>query len=251
MGYMNFLVEEHKLTSAKIYSVIVEPSTLILNKVCSTIGRCPTLTTCVVDEDRLVIEHSELGIFRVGTDTQMDYMKRKKAPLSTFAPPDLKTILYSAAWSDYVAPGAVAVDLTDDKILFKFPKVLLTVERTEAIIRVSSWDFGKEIFRPVPDHSRVRLYEAGTAATAFDWATLMNFGRTYTNLPGYNSLMTDVIRIAAFTPAAEKISTGTFTFEIWFPESIGSEDSFVVYTYLGVANPDCPSSPDCPTPVTA
>merc|ERR1719460_1678135 len=239
MGYMNFLVEEHKLTSAKIYSVIVEPSTLILNKVCSTIGRCPTLTTCVVDEDRLVIEHSELGIFRVGTDTQMDYMKRKKAPLSTFAPPDLKTILYSAAWSDYVAPGAVAVDLTDDKILFKFPKVLLTVERTEAIIRVSSWDFGKEIFRPVPDHSRVRLYEAGTAATVFitmspasEWATLMNYGRTYSILPGYRELMTDVIRIAAFDSTHKKISSGTFTFELWFPESIGNEESFAVYTYI-------------------
>jgi hypothetical protein len=233
-GFKDFMVAETKLTTTKVYSVIVEETDNTLGKVCSTIGRCPTLTSCVVDEDRLIVERTALGVHD------------KKTPIGQIA--DLASFLDSPAWQDYVAPGALAKDLTDDSILFKFPKVLLSTDRTEASIRVALWDFGKEIFRPVPDHTRVRLYEAGTASTvfitmspAFEWATLMNFGRTYTNLPGYNSLMTDVIRIAAFTPAAEKISTGTFTFEIWFPESIGSEDSFVVYTYLGVA----------PTPVTA
>jgi len=234
-GYKDFMVKENKLTTTKVYPVIVEESDLTIKSVCSTIGRCPTLTTCVVDDVRLVLEHAELGLID------------KKKPIGQMAPADLATFLYNPAWQDYVAPGALAVDLTDDSILFKFPKVLSTVERTDAVIRVALWDFGKEIFRPVPDHTRVRLYESGTAATvfitlspAFDWATHMNFGRTYTNLPGYKELMTDVVRIAAFDASYQKPTTGTFTFEIWFPESIGNEDSFVVYTYLGMV----------PTPVT-
>jgi hypothetical protein len=45
----------------------------------------------VIDEDRLIIEHNELGIFD------------KKMPIGTMKEDDLPDFLYSPAWSDYIA----------------------------------------------------------------------------------------------------------------------------------------------------
>ena len=88
-----------------------------------------------------------------------------------------------------------------------FPKILLSADRAEALIRTSLWQYGKEIFRPVPGHTRVRVsqFPKGTEtivlslAESSDHMSIQNFGRTYPAAAGYTEWMSDVVRIEAFT----------------------------------------------------
>ena len=69
---------------------------------------------------------------------------------------NLGSKLYPTAKPRYFAVESSAIQRRLKKSAGE--KVLSTVERTDAVIRVALWDFGKEIFRPVHFQSRATAF---------------------------------------------------------------------------------------------
>jgi hypothetical protein len=197
------------LVTEKVYRAVVskEPA-LALKEVCASETLCPSLTTCVEAEHMFTLE---LG-------------KLRSAPFSTkiAALPDPAAVLHSTAWLD----GSTPRDFTDPDFDYKFPKVLLSENRAEAVIRTALWEFGKEIFRAAPGATRVRLHLfppttvtaiASLSSVEDEWV-MSNFGTTYAVPAGFSGWLTDVLRVELFAADGAPVTDGApFAFEVFIP----------------------------------
>merc|ERR1719253_2254257 len=121
-----------------------------MQSACAVETFCPTLTTCV--ENDLLFEK------------EMKTLRGTLPITSTYgqALDGADSILKSDQWTDHTENP----NFFDAAFKYKFPKVLLSEKRAEALLRTSTWEFGKEIFRPVPGHTRVRLRQVGAGEAA-------------------------------------------------------------------------------------
>jgi hypothetical protein len=199
------------LLEGKVYRAVPAVAQDIeMQNVCAKDAKCPTTTTCVQIEHLFVTELSGL---------------RSSLSEKIAGRVDMTDILDSAAWVDFSA----VPDVTSDDAEFKFPKVLTSAERAEAVIRTSLWDYGKEIFRSAPGATRVRIAKVAPSTTtvfaslsrAIEHRAVSNFGRSYAVPKGYDSWITDVIRIEAFAgrhaDAAVISGSAPFVIEIFIP----------------------------------
>merc|ERR1719353_2772572 len=138
--------------------------------------------------------------------------------------------LHSSAWVDDKTSlfGLPAPDFISGSDAFNYacPKNILTAERATGFIRSALYDFGKEIFRPVPGATRLRFKKFAPAAETVvaslsgseTWWTTFNFDKVYDLPAGYVSWASDVIRLEAFEYAggiSSPLTTmDTITFEI-------------------------------------
>jgi hypothetical protein len=214
-GFKSFLVDPSLMKGANIYPAVTEQSSMNMKTVCADKTFCPGLTTCVVTSER---HDAELGMLLA------DYVFSDYWAIAPWTLPadEQAALIESDAWQDF----ALYPDLSNNDILFKFPKVISSEYRTDALIRVDKWDFGKDISRPVPGATRVRMIEVGKAATvwvtlssAVDWAAKMTLGRTYETLKGLGPLVTDVVRVSGWDKDKNPMHTvpNDFVMDLYYP----------------------------------
>merc|ERR1719353_989682 len=112
-------------------------------------------------------------------------------------------MLTSYVWADML-------DVQMDKE-FAFGKVLSTASQAVLIHRVADINYGKEVFRSAPLHTRVRFVElpqpAHTAVLTVSSPEaqdlLLNFGGSVNPLPGYKPWTGDALRLELFDDHAE------------------------------------------------
>jgi hypothetical protein len=194
------------LASTIFPATIAEAPGLEVSRICATMAKCPALTTCIQTQSEL-----EEEMTAVRGDVALS------TRVSGLTPAEIAAILHSESWVDFTEQfDGRASDV-------RFPKTITSDRRAEAVIRLSFWDFGREIFRTAPAPTRVRLFYpllpssmivslSGTA----DHHALYNFGRVYPSVEGFTSWITDVVRIEAFTEDYKPYA-GAFSFEIYVP----------------------------------
>jgi hypothetical protein len=218
---------------------------LELRPECAMEALCPTLTTCVesfyVFEREL--EHMLAGVSALSKDGTFfpAHFTGLDKPFTTLANPCRFTVpfvqcparmaaLHSTNWVDFdTSPmGLPAPDFASnsDSINYAFPKNILTAQRATGFIRSALYDFGKEIFRPVPGATRLRFKKFAPAAETVvvslsgseTWWTTFNFDKSYVLPEGYASWASDVIRLEAFQYAggvsSALMTADPITFEI-------------------------------------
>jgi hypothetical protein len=233
------------LTTAEVYPAKAGLAPhLELRPECAKEALCPTLTTCV--ESFYVFER-ELEHMLAGASLTKDgsffpaHFTGLDKPFTSANNPCRFTVpfvqcpvrmaaLHSSNWVDNVISpfGLPAPDFTSSSASFTyaFPKHILTAQRATGFIRTALYNFGKEIFRPVPGATRLRFKKFAPAAEtvvvslsgAETWWTTFNFDKEYELPTGYTSWVSDVIRLEAFEYAngvsSALTSTDTITFEI-------------------------------------
>jgi hypothetical protein len=209
------------LQTDKVYRAVVpgEPA-LSMKPVCASETLCPSLTTCVEAEHMFTLEMEKL----------------RSPPFSTkIENLNSAAIMHSTAWLD----GETPRDFSDADFDYKFPKVLISANRAEAVIRVALWEFGKEIFRAAPGATRVRLHQfpasavsavASLSSVEDEWA-VSNFGRTYAVPAGYGGWLTDVMRLELFVDGGSPMPWWNWNeymiFEVFIPGASGTIYVFV------------------------
>jgi hypothetical protein len=176
---------------------VVPPS--LLDFTCAGYSVCPQLQTCVLSSGRHAVQ---LAATRFGYP---------KADFIVYADPAVK---------------AQILDPVDGFV----PKTIITVERADAFIAKVKAQYPIEIFRNVPDHTRVKV-KAMPADGAMMFFTLQrstpgsftnpdtdltDFELGYELPDGYEPWLLDIMRIETFTTAGEP-ATGTTTLEIYAP----------------------------------
>lgn len=193
-----------KIAESK-FRAFTPQSPMTLKSVCAHESLCPTLTTCV--ENEFFFDH-ELTRLRQGLATSALYASDARVDGQAWP-----QHLSGEMWTD------TAANTADPAFPYLFPKVLLSTQRAEALIRTSQWEFGKEIFRPVPLHTRLRLRQTGSAHTiavtmvdSADHWSRQELGRTYAAPEGYDAWHSDVVRLEAFE--AKAVTDTSIDFEL-------------------------------------
>merc|ERR1719409_604835 len=193
------------LTTAEVYSAKAGIAPFLeLRPECAMEALCPTLTTCV--ESFYVFER-ELEHMLAGAALPKDgsffpaHFTGLDKPFTSVANPCRFTVpfvqcparmaaLHSSKWVDFVTSpiGLPAPDFTTNSESFNyaFPKYILTAQRATGFIRTALYDFGKEIFRPVPGATRLRFKKFSGAETVVvsmsgseSWWTSFNYNKEY------------------------------------------------------------------------
>jgi hypothetical protein len=248
LGFSTDSLQKDVLTTTELFPVKAEVADFLeLRPDCAEEALCPTLTTCV--ESFYVFER-ELEHMLAGASLSKDgaffpaHFTGLDKPFTTIANPCRFTVpfvncparmaaLHSSNWVDFTTSpiGLPAPDFTTESetINYAFPKHILTAQRATGFIRTALYDFGKEIFRPVPGATRLRFTKFGSAAETVvvslsgseSWWTTFNYDTVYALPEGYASFVSDVIRLEAF---AYDTSSGSYalqsdfiTFEISAP----------------------------------
>jgi hypothetical protein len=160
--------------------------------VCGTPPSCPAMTHCVMSDTEFAAEY---GRFKGSVP-----FHEKIAPLPY---EERLHMLTSYVWADML-------DVQMDKE-FAFGKVLSTASQAVLIHRVADINYGKEVFRSAPLHTRVRFVElphpAHTAVLTVSSPEaqdlLLNFGGSVNPLPGYKPWTGDALRLELFDAEAE------------------------------------------------
>jgi hypothetical protein len=204
------------LTTDKVYNAFMTTVDMSITPVCRKASVCPSLTVCVLNEQRM---QDEMSVWRMGV--------RRGAFLSEIDVPERDPVLAATHFE---------------------PKVLLSADRAEALIDASKWEFAHSIYRTVPMATRV----VPTSMSDFGDKTVISmvsselssavgtegqgvqsqeFGRTYgAVLPGLlEPWRTDVIRIERFHGDGTPKTEGMFQFKVYAPEM--ESDHLIVYRY--------------------
>jgi hypothetical protein len=172
---------------------VVPPS--VLDFTCAGYSVCPQLQTCVLSSGRHGLQ---LAATRFGYP-QVDFI--------TFA------------------EAAVKAQILDPVAGF-VPKTIITVNRADAFIAKSKAQYPIEVFRNVPDHTRVKvksmpldgsmMFLTLARAAVYPDTELTDFELGYKVPEGHEPWLLDIMRIETFSSAGEPAS-GAATLEIYAP----------------------------------
>jgi hypothetical protein len=205
-----FLDKMAALSAPALYDPYLRPMAMSLIPVCRKLSVCPELSTCVLNEQRF---QDEMKLWRG--------MSPSGAFLSTIDGPLRDPVLTS---ENFV------------------PKVLLSADRAEALIKGTKVDFAHSIYRTVPLAMRVTPQEGSVfgdkmiismVSAQDDAVASQEFGRTYPRISGMlQPWRGDILRIERFNMDGTPITTGVFRFILEVPDADLLGSDIIIYKYL-------------------
>jgi hypothetical protein len=201
------------LTTDTLYRAHMPTMDTLITTVCRGVSVCPELSTCVLNPHRM---EDEMLLFRAAVT--------RSAPLSSLLRVERAPVLASENF---------------------IPKVLLSLNRAEAIVEQSKAGFAHSIYRTVPLATRVSIEDDSLVGDRLIISlaedTVEEFGRFYGGdaapplvkaghlRPCAN---TDTIRIERFNADTSDAGPGTFVFKLIAPGC--TSDYIAVYRYAVV-----------------
>jgi len=188
-----------------------------MNFVCKSYPMCGTLQTCVLAKNRF---YSEVAI--------------------------LLTTDGAAAEPHGFISDATNYEALLDPVTFR-PKTLISVEMAMLSVAKVKEQYGKELYRNVPGHLRIKIADLGTGVSSavikmVSAAGPVNlFGKTYTPPPGYEPWYTDVVRVEKFNSDG-KLDDGTGPMTIDFYAPTAPNLMVVAYSKGGAVMARLPAS---------